>query len=238
MSNATSNVKSYPSNSLHKSTNFKTMSGEQINQDMRVKIRVPEDYLTTLTSGPNSELSKLQGIIFPYTPAISMEHSAEYAAQNPLHSNYTIYFYQRSKVSPINISGKFTVQNETDAGVYIATVHLLRALTKMRSGGSTGDLDSGAPPPICRLDAYGTMMLRNVPIAITSFKIELPDNVDYYTLGKTNGTVSNTINDRTAVPVVSTISISCIPMYSRSEMQQFNVTAWLGDKNVRKAGYL
>lgn len=218
--------------------NFKSITGEQINQDMRVKIRVPDDYLTNLTSGPNNELGKLRGIIFPYTPTINIEHTAEYSTQNPLHSNYTIYFYRHSKVAPFNISGKFTVQNETEAGVYIATVHLLRALTKMRSGGSTGDFDSGSPPPICRLDAYGTMMLQNIPVAISSFKIELPDNVDYFTLGKVSGTGANAAYERTAVPVLSTINVTCIPMYSRSEMQKFNVSQWLTEKYVRKAGYL
>jgi hypothetical protein len=220
------------------SVNFRSMAGDDINQDMRVKIRVPDNYLTQLTQGPSNELRNLKGIIFPYTPSLSIEHKADYATQSPMHSNYAIYFYQRSSVSPINISGKFTVANESEAAIYIATVHLLRALTKMRSGGATGDADSGAPPPVCRLDAYGTFMLQNVPVAISSFKIDLPDNVDYYTLGKKTGSPTNSTYEMTAVPVVSTISVTCIPMYSRDEMQKFSVTQWLGDKYVRKAGYL
>jgi hypothetical protein len=220
------------------SVNFRSMAGEDVNQDMRVKIRVPDNYLTQLTQGPSNELRNLKGIIFPYTPSISIEHKADYASQAPMHSNYAIYFYQRSSVSPINISGKFTVANESEAAIYIATVHLLRALTKMRSGGVTGDADSGAPPPVCRLDAYGTFMLQNVPVAISNFKIDLPDNVDYYTLGKKTGSPTNSTYEMTAVPVVSTISVTCIPMYSRDEMQKFNVTQWLSDKYVRKAGYL
>ena len=220
------------------SVNFRSMAGDDINQDMRVKIRVPNNYLTELTQGPANELRNLKGIIFPYTPSLSIEHKADYAPQAPMHSNYAIYFYQRSSVSPINISGKFTVANESEAAIYIATVHLLRALTKMRSGGPTGDADSGSPPPVCRLDAYGTFMLQNVPVAISSFKIDLPDNVDYYTLGKKTGSPTNSTYEMTAVPVVSTISVTCIPMYSRDEMQKFSVTQWLGDKYVRKAGYL
>lgn len=222
------------------SVNFRSMAGEDINQDMRVKIRVPDNYLTELTQGPSNELRNLKGIIFPYTPSLSIEHKADYASQAPMHSNYAIYFYQRSSVSPINISGKFTVANEAEAAVYIATVHLLRALTKMRSGGATGDADSGSPPPVCRLDAYGAFMLQNVPVAISNFKIDLPDNVDYYTLGKRPGSLTNSMYEMTSVPVVSTISVTCIPMYSRDEMQKFNVTQWLGEdgKYVRKAGYL
>lgn len=203
--------------------------------DMRTKIRVPASYMTQLTQGPDNTIRKLGGIIFPYSPTIGFEHKADYSSQTPIHSNFAINFYQRSSVAPINISGKFSVSNETEAMIYVATVHLLRALTKMRSG---GEADSGAPPPVCRLDSYGAFMLQNVPVAISNFKIDLPDNVDYYTLGKVPGSLSNTLYDMTSVPVVSTISISCIPMYSRDEMQKFKVSGWLTDKFVRKAGYL
>ena len=220
------------------SVNFKGLTDDNVNADMRVKIRVPDSYFTDLTNGPLNALKNLKGIIFPYTPQISIEHKADYTSQSPTHSNYAIYFYKNSSVAPINITGKFTVQDEYEAKVYIATLHLLRALTKMRSGGVTGDPDSGAPPPVCRLDAYGTFMLQNVPVAITSFKIDLPDNVDYYTVGKTTSSGGSREYEMTAVPVMSSISVTCLPMYSRAEMQKFNVTQWLGEKYVRKSGYL
>ena len=200
--------------------------------DTRVKIRVPAKYLTQATSGffnGSSPLMDLGGMIFPYTPSISYEAKAEYAAQNPLHSNFSINFYQRSSISPITISGKFSVENAKDARVYIATKHLLMALTRMRSGGAaSGDSDSGAPPPICRLDAYGET-LRNVPVAITNFRVELPDNVDYFTTDNGFGYHS--------VPTMSSISITCLPMYSRDEMQKFSVSKYL-NKGYNNKGYI
>lgn len=221
--------------------NFININGDQQPKDMRVKIRVPKNYLTDLTKGPGNItgiLGEFGGIVFPYTPQIGLEHKAEYQTQNPVHSNYTQYFYKSSNVSAISISGKFSVANEKDAMVYIAVVHLLRALTKMRSGGTTGDFDSGAPPPVCRLDAYGTFMLDNVPVVISSYKLDLPDNVDYYTVGKISGTQANNLYEKTAVPVVSTVSITCLPVYSRNEIQRFSVSQWLANKSVRKAGFL
>lgn len=215
---------------------IKDNKGNVKNADLRVKIRVPQDYLTSLTEGVSSELASLGGIVFPYTPIISFEHKADYASQAPMHSNFNLYFYQRSSISPITITGQFTVQNDADAGVYIATMHLLRALTKMRSGGATGDKDSGAPPPICKLDAYGDMMLNNVPVVVTSFKNDLVNTVDYYTIGKSP--VSNNPYPLTSVPVSSSISVTLNPMYSRAEMQKFSVSSWLNDINVRKSGYL
>jgi hypothetical protein len=219
--------------------NIKSMIQGELTKDMRVRIKVPPKYvLNNATTGLRGELVQLGGIIFPYTPAISYEHSADYTNLNPTHSNFSIYFYKNSKVSPINISGKFTVQNEDDAGVYLATVHLLRALTKMRSGGSTGDPDSGAPPPICQLMAYGDYMLDNTPVVISSFRIELPDGVDYYKLGKISGSAGNSVYGVNSVPTVSTIAITCIPIYSRQEMQNFSVNGWLGGDSNRTRGYL
>jgi hypothetical protein len=211
---------------------FNDVTGNKIGQDLRVRIRVPQKYLTASTAGMYGELEQLGGIIFPYTPSISFESKADYASQQPLHSNFAINFYQKSSIGSISISGKFSVQNEKDAGVYIATIHLLKALTKMRSGGATGDPDSGAPPPVCRLDGHGEMMLNNVPVAITNFKIELPDSVDYFTLP------SNITYSATSVPTISTISVTCLPMYSRNEMQNFSVTGYLNDYSYRRQGYI
>jgi hypothetical protein len=200
-------------------------------KDHRVRINVPK--ITYLgrenTNGPNEELVNLNGIIFPYTPAISFEHKADYTSPNVMHTNYSQHFYQRSSVSAITITGKFTVQNDNDAGVYLATIHLLRSLTKMLVNGES---NAGSPPPVCRLFAYGPYMLENVPVAVTSFKNDLPETVDYYALPNSNLAFKGTM-----VPVVSTIAVSLLPMYSRREQQQFTVDGWLGGK-LNSKGYL
>jgi hypothetical protein len=185
--------------------------------EQRARLRVPPKYLVD-TEGDsfNSVLAEFGGIIFPYTPQISYENSADWSEIKPLHSNFNIPFYQRSAVSNITLNAKFTVSNSKEADIYIATVHLLRALTKMRFGGSKGDVDSGSSPPICRLDAYGTDMLKNVPVAIKGVRIELPDSVDYFSADETF-----------SVPIISTIAITLLPVYSRAEMQKFSVTGYL-----------
>lgn len=213
--------------------NVVDVSGKKMGKDLRVKIRVPSNYFSPITSGPNDEMVTLKGIIFPYTPTISVEYKADYTTQSPLHSNFPINFYQRSSISSISISGKFTVENSNDAAMYIATVHLLKALTKMRSGGSTGDYDSGSPPPVCRLDAHGAWMFNNVPVAVSSFKVDLPDGVDYYTM-PTKGNY-----EITSVPTVSTLGVTLLTMYSRAEMQKFNVTDYLSNNTkFNNQGYL
>jgi hypothetical protein len=208
---------------------FQDANGNSEPEDMRVRILVPPKYITPELSGPNDELAKAGGIIFPYTPTISFEAKSDYAASQPLHSNFAINFYQRSSIGSISIVGKFSVANADDADIYICTMRLLKSLTRMRSGGLGGDPDSGAPPPVCRLYGHGDMMLSNVPVAISNFRLELPDNVDYFTL-------KSKIFGTTAVPTLSTFSITCIPMYSRAEMLRFSVTDY--NSNFNKKGYI
>ena len=233
--------------------NIQTMNGTTNKAyDGRVKIRVPQDYLTFLTNGSTNgtELAKLGGVIFPYTPQISYEHKASYSTQNPTHSNYGIHFYKNSSVEDISIQGKFTVQNDRDAEIYISTITLLKALTKMRFGNNTAevgagrgisqvktiDFDSGAPPPVCRLDAYGSFMFKNVPVVITSFKNDWPEGVDYYTLDKKDNTGAP--YGPTTVPTLSTIQLTLKVVYSRKEMLGTSVSGFLNDPQLRARGIL
>ena len=206
--------------------------GNNLGEDMRTILRVPPKYITALTEGGlNRDIAEIGGIVWPYTPQIQYEVKADYNVVTPTHSNFPIHFYSKSSIGNITISGKFTVQTIEDAKIYVSVSTLLKALTRMRSGGLTGDPDSGSPPPVCRLDAYGDMVLRNVPVVVSQYRIELPDNVDYFTFP------GNGIYGPTSVPVVSTISITCIPMYSRREMQDFSVNKYL-DYAYQGKGYI
>jgi hypothetical protein len=195
-------------------------------KDLRVILRVPQSYLKGPASGPGKILNDFGGILFPYTPTISYDTQAQYGTVNPVHSNYTQYFFKNSQVGQISISAKFTVQNEKEGKVWLGIVHLLRSLTKMRFG---KDSNAGSPPPVCRLEAYGDYMLRNVPVVVSSFKFDLPDTVDYISVG---GEYKNSL-----VPSITTFNIGLNVMYSRREMQEYSVDDWLAG-NLRGRGYL
>jgi hypothetical protein len=201
------------------------VTGDKVISDKRVRIKVPPQYLTGLTMGSDGDIGNLGGIVFPYTPIISFESKADYSESKPLHSNFSIYFYQRSSITPISINGKFTVENEYDAQNYLATQHLLHALTRMKFG---LDSDAGAPPPVCRLYAYGNRFLNNVPVVISSYRVEYNDDVDYF----------ESSLFETAVPTRSSIQITCIPMYSRNEMQNYSVNDYLTDDKYKNKGFV
>lgn len=200
-------------------------------KDLRVKLRVPSAYLTGPTAGPASVLKTAGGILFPYTPQITVENKADYSSTSPLHSNYPLYFFKNGAVGPISVTAKFTVQTEYDGAVLLGVLHLLRSLTKMKWG---NDPDAGAPPPVCRFDAYGDYMMNNVPVAVASWRHDLPEGVDYITVGRPR---SAKTYGHSMVPSLSTIQLTLNVMYSRQEMLDYNVKDWLGGK-LKNRGYL
>lgn len=226
--------------------NVYTRFNKLLTEDMRARIRVPGNYIKYSTVGSLNLQQFKNGIIFPYTPVIGYSHKADYQNVLAVHTNYAQQFYKSSNVTEINIEARFTVQNAEEASVYLSLKHLLSALTKMLVGDDAG---AGAPPPICRLDAYGTYMLKDVPIVITGYKVLLPNDVDYFSvfgegvegrtdqffgIDKTNPndlylekTISNT--GQNLVPTISTFSITCVPLYSRREMLKFTVKNFIED---------
>jgi hypothetical protein len=208
--------------------------GGRIQKDLRVKLEVPKSYLGGLGGGPaggpnGRPLAATSGIVFPYTPSVSLNNQATYNSISPTHSNYTSNAYKNSSVGPISVSGKFTAQNEYEASLILGVQHLLRSLTKMKWG---DDPDAGAPPPVCRFFAYGNSMIDNVPVVVTGWKMEYPDSVDYIQVGAGIKDYGNSF-----VPSVCTISIDLAVQYSRTEQLNFNVRDFLAGKLAGK-GYL
>jgi hypothetical protein len=202
-------------------------------KDLRVKLRVPPAYLTpgSPAAGPSNIILKNGGILFPYTPQITLDNTAQYQQQTPLHSNQQLYFFKNGTVGPIKVTAKFTVQNEFEGAVLLSIIHLLRALTKMKWG---DDPDAGSPPPVCRFDAYGDYMMYNIPVAVASWSHDLPEDVDYIAVGRPN---SPKDYGHTMVPVLSSISLTLNPMYSRRELSQYTVQDWLSG-GLKYKGYL
>lgn len=200
-------------------------------KDLRVKLRVPPSYLVGPAAGPADIIKKNGGILFPYTPTISVDNQASYNSQSPLHSNFPQYFYKNSSVGPIQVTAKFTVQNEFEGAVLLGVIHLLRGLIKMKFG---NDHDAGSPPPVCRFDAYGDYMMNNVPVSIASWRHELPDGVDYIAVGRQG---SPPTYGHSMVPVMSSISLTLNVMYSRREMLEHGVDNWMTG-SLRGRGYI
>ena len=179
-----------------------------------------------------SPLQETNGVIFPYTPQVSIAHSAKYGVESLTHSNYPIVFYQSSEVGAITINGEFTVQNMAEGRYLMAAVHFFRSCTKMFFG---GDSIAGTPPPLVFLNGYGAPYLPNVPCVVTQFSHTMPSDVDYINVPMTRSTTTQpkydwsggptepitTIDKATVrLPTMSSLSVTLQPVYSRRNIYE------------------
>jgi hypothetical protein len=230
--------------------------GRDSAKDWRVKLTLPagspfaEGANSWFKQGPMAPLRDIQGIVFPLTPTIMIQHQAHYNPMGQTHSNHPFYAYRNSEVQSFGIIGSFPVQNFQDARNWVATLHFLRTVTKMFFGDDTSGY-KGNPPPILKLNGYGDHVLNNVPVVVTNFTVELTEGVDY--ISTTQGSVSrrNAIEqvsgaERVALglsdpqatvptswaPAMSMFNVQLQPVYSRSALKNFNLQDFVkGNQN-------
>lgn len=200
--------------------------GSSNDNDWRVKLSMPATFAGSPLLLP---LAETNGFVFPYTPQIVIEQSANYNTMQPVHSNYPFFAYQNSQVNAMTIVGDFYIENAKEAEYWVAAVHYLRSVTKMAYGENTAN--QGTPPPIVQLNGYGDYVFKNVPVAVQMFTVELPNDVDYIKcqIGP-NGTWA---------PTRCTISVVVQPIYSRSTVGKFKLDKFVrGDYLIDEKGFL
>lgn len=166
------------------------------NQDWRVRLRLaPQSkYLYNAPSpGILAPLTITDGVIFPYTPAISTAYKANYSNYDLTHSNFRGYFYQNSYVDAINITAAFTAQDTAEANYLLAVIHFFRSVTKMFYG---QDAERGSPPPLTYLSGLGEYQFNEHPCLIQSFTYNLPADVDYIRAGSVSNSGTNLTTNR------------------------------------------
>lgn len=155
--------------------------------DWRVKLSLPSHEMFQ-KSPVLLPLKATRGIVFPFTPSITIGNSATYTDMSVVHQNFQFSAYNNSKINEITITGDFIVEDTVQAQYWVAVLHYLRSVTKMFSG----DADAGNPPPIVNLNGYGDYVFNNVPVVIKSFEVTLPQDVDYFetSVGNNLGEIS------------------------------------------------
>jgi hypothetical protein len=155
--------------------------------DWRVKLQLSTGAKYLYNADPPGILAPLQatdGVIFPYTPAISVQYAASYDPTELTHSNYKFFTYRSSAVDSISIGCDFTAQDTAEAAYLLAVIHFFRSLTKMFYGQDQNP-KNGTPPPLCYLTGLGAFQFDEHPLAITGFTYTLPTDVDYIKAGST-----------------------------------------------------
>ena len=222
---------------------------KSVEQDWRVKLSIPN--IEPFKTAPMlANLQKTGGLVFPYTPTIIVAHSANYNTMAPTHTNYPYFAYQNSQVDQLVITGDFFVQNGIEAQYWVSALHYLRSMTKMFYGGEAETL--GAPPPVVHLSGYGDYIFNKVPVIITQFTIDLPQDVDYIATGHPQGVnevppnhpeAKQAATDKRAnnigwAPAQSLITVTVQPIYSRREVEKFSLNKYVKGGYVGDGGFI
>ena len=247
-------------------------SGRADKSDWRVRLQIPNGanavYDSILANNELMEpLIESRGIFWPLTPAVVIQHSANYNPLSQTHSNYPFQAYQNSQVDSLNIIGEFPVQNSDDAKHWVATVNFLRTITKMYFGKEQAL--KGNPPPIMHLSGYGDYVFNKVPVIVNTFNVELRPGIDYISTNqnqtelfaqsggvgpagiKSDGTYG-TARDATRelsrnapkswAPTLSNISVLVTPVYSRESIKNFSLSDFargnLSGKGENEIGFI
>jgi hypothetical protein len=157
------------------SSAFASFGGDANSNDWRVRLSLPT-WPSFRSSPVLAPLKDAGGLIFPYTPQITIQSSATYGAIETVHTNYKFHAFRNSDPGTITVTAPMNVEDPTQGLYWIAAVHYLRSLTKMFTG---LDPKAGNPPPIVKLNGYGNFVFKNVPVVITQFSTTLPNDCDY-----------------------------------------------------------
>jgi len=181
-------------------------------KDWRVRISLAPgaNYLYRVADRANAgilgPLIETDGVIFPYTPNISVSYVAGYDSSELVHSNYKVYQYKGSSVDSVTITGDFTAQDSNEADYLLAVIHFFRSVTKMFYGQDENP-KNGVPPPLCYLTGFGAYQFDNHPMVITNFTYNTPTDVDYIRAGSQTNNPGQNVGQQAPV-VNSTLRLS------------------------------
>lgn len=190
---------------------------ENESHDWRVSLSVP----TQLTGNIFAPFADSKKLIFPFNPTILIGHTANYGAIQPVHTNHPFYAYENSQIDNITITGEFIQENERDAKYWIACLHYFRTMTKMFYGESD---PVGNPPLVARLNGYGKHVLNNIPVVITNFTTDMPQDVDYIEC-EINGEINY-------VPTQGMFTVTVQPQYARRAHSRFSLNDYINGNHV------
>ena len=180
----------------------------------RLSLAPNANYLYKVPKGQAGILAPLQatdGVIFPYTPAISVTYSAGYDPSDLVHSNYKVYQYKGSSVDTVSITGDFTAQDTSEASYLLAVIHFFRSVTKMFYGQDQNP-NNGVPPPLCYLSGFGAYTFDAHPLVVTNFTYSTPTEVDYIRAGSQTNQPGVNIGQQNTVLNTGNASLTRIAM--------------------------
>jgi hypothetical protein len=156
------------------------------NTDWRVTLRLAPGatYLYNSASpGLLAPLKVTNGVIFPYTPAITTTYKANYSQYDLTHQTTADIFIKTATPTQSILMQHSQHRVQAMPPMCLAVIHFFRSVTKMFYG---QDAQRGSPPPLVFLSGLGDYQFNNHPCLVQSFNYNLPADVDYISSGSPN----------------------------------------------------
>lgn len=214
------------------------LSSIEWDQFDRVKLRYGSGHPHANYSGLLSPLKATGGLVWLNKPTVNVTSNVAYDAYNFTHSIQDVQTFTSNSSPQITVTGMFYSQSVDEALYTLAAIHFMRSASKMSFGGESTDISSlagdnynvlenddpfaipvGTPPPVLYLSGYGAAMLNDLPVVITQFNLDLPQDVDYVRIPSGPGT-------GTKIPVAISINASLIVCRSPKSMRNFNINQY------------
>ena len=157
------------------------------------------------------------GMVWQYTPNIMMQGQSNYNQAHYQGMNYQIPTFQNSTPPILPVAADFTANDIYEARYLLAIFAFLRICGKGTFGDSAVAAGNyGRPPPVLLFEYMGDHMFNKVPVIVTSYNIQLMEEVDYVPV-KVGDTVTH-------VPTRTNIMVNLETAYTPQKLRRkFNL---------------
>lgn len=212
------------------------------NYDWRARLRPKEGGADQFYSAiPNGDylmrpIRESNGLIWQYTPSVFITGGAEYSQHISQGSNYSINTYINSRMPMIPVSAEFTANDQYEARYILAIMTFMKVATKSYYGDTAvAQGNYGTPPPVLVFEYLGEHGFNKVPVVVTNYSIQFPDDVDYVPV-RTN--IKGGDSDVTYIPAKMRIDIDLMPTYTPHKLRKrFDITT-IADGTAYKDGFI
>lgn len=158
----------------------------QENFDWRARLRPKkggEEFFYNQLGAKQYLLEPIQqsgGLVWQTTPQIFLSGTAEYNAEQGQGMNYPVQTFGKSTPPEIPVAADFFATNNYEARYLLAVLTFIKVATK----GFFGDRavinsEYGTPPPVMLFEYLGEHGFNKIPVVISNYTIQYPDDVDY-----------------------------------------------------------
>jgi hypothetical protein len=171
-------------------------------------------------------LAETNGMLFPYTPSITVNQSIDYQNIALVHSNTDYQAYTRTQSVKISINGKFSVQNQREGVYALAAIHFLRTVSKSYFGETDAKAGkAGLPPPVLVFSGYGNFMFNNLRVILTSHSLVFDESMDTVPISIQAPTLAlksvqtSTVSGIVRLPAMFTLSCELLVIQTPTRMR-------------------